>query len=407
MSFDSEVIVAGAGPAGAVAARTLAAAGIETLLVDRHAFPRNKPCGGGITTRVLRRFPWLPDAIAPIDRHEVSTLHLEGPDRTVVEISSPRPCVLLIRRVEFDNALASQALAAGARFQSGFEITQVTETPTGVTLRARDGSVLKAPIVIAADGVHSVIAKRLGLNPRWPRSRLALDMMEETDTLAATRPDVLWIAYGYRDLDGYAYIFPKARHVNVGIGCLLSHYDAHVDVHPDELQGELIRTLEARDMLRGRRDADCFTPYLIPVGGPLDVTARGRVLLCGDAGGFVHGVTAEGIYYAMVTGEHAARAVAAHRHRPEKAAAAYERAWRAEIGPELADSVLLQQLLFGDRSQVREAVAAAQDSPVTAGVLEMVRGERSYASLRRRLIMRHPYLALQLARRAASHEVAL
>src|SRR5690606_21663377 len=266
MSFDSEVIVAGAGPAGAVAARTLAAAGIETLLVDRHAFPRNKPCGGGITTRVLRRFPWLPDAIASIDRHEVSTLHLEGPDRTVVEISSPRPCVLLIRRVEFDNALASQALAAGARFQSGFEITQVTETPTGVTLRARDGSVLKAPIVIAADGVHSVIAKRLGLNPRWPRSRLALDMMEETDTLAATRPDVLWIAYGYRDLDGYAYIFPKARHVNVGIGCLLSHYDAHVDVHPDELQEELIRTLEARDMLRGRRDADCFTPYLIPVG---------------------------------------------------------------------------------------------------------------------------------------------
>ena len=407
MSFDSEVIVAGAGPAGAVAARTLAATGIETLLVDRHAFPRNKPCGGGITTRVLRRFPWLPDAIAPIDRHAVSILHLEGPDRTVVEITSPRPCVLLIRRVEFDNALASQALAAGARFQSGFEITQVEETATGVTLRARDGSVLKAPIVIAADGVHSVIAKRLGLNPRWPRSRLALDMMEETDTLAATRPDVLWIAYGYRDLDGYAYIFPKARHVNVGIGCLLSHYDAHVDVHPDELQEELIRTLEARDMLRGRRDADCFTPYLIPVGGPLDVTARGRVLLCGDAGGFVHGVTAEGIYYAMVTGEHAARAVAAHRHRPEKAAAAYERAWRAEIGPELADSVLLPQVLFGDRSQVREAVAAAQDSPVTAGVLEMVRGERSYASLRRRLIMRHPYLALQLARRAASHEVAL
>ncbi len=80
--------------------------------------------------------------------------------------------------------------------------------------------------MVAADGVHSVIAKRLGVNAHWPETRLAIDMMEETPnaTLAATRPDVLWVAYAYQGLDGYAYIFPKTHHVNVGIGCLLSHF---------------------------------------------------------------------------------------------------------------------------------------------------------------------------------------
>lgn len=407
MSFTPEVIVAGAGPAGAVAARTLATADIDTLLVDRRSFPRNKPCGGGITTRALTRFPWLPDAIRPIDRHYVSTLRLEGPDEAGIEITSPRPCVLLIRRVEFDKVLVDQAIAAGARFESGIEITQAAEDAEGVTLRTRDGRQLRAPMVVAADGVHSVIARRLGLNPRWARSRIAIDMMEETDTLVTTRPDVLWIAYGYRNLDGYAYIFPKAHHVNVGIGCLLSHFDEHVDAHPDQLQDELIGTLQSRGILRGHRDAEAFTPYLIPVGGPLERTGRGRVILCGDAGGFVHGVTAEGIYYAMVSGEQAGRAVVAHRNEPTRAIAAYERGWRDEIGTELADGVLLQQLLFGDRSRVRALIDAAPESPVTTNVLEMVRGERSYASVRRRLVMRYPYLALQLLRRSSPQRVAL
>src|SRR5580700_11938367 len=84
MPFDADVIVAGAGPAGATAARTLAAAGVDTLLVDRAAFPRNKPCGGGLTMRAMARFPWLAAAIEGIDVHTVSKLHLEGPDGSVL-----------------------------------------------------------------------------------------------------------------------------------------------------------------------------------------------------------------------------------------------------------------------------------------------------------------------------------
>ena len=156
-AFAAAVIVAGAGPAGSVAARTLAAAGIDTLLVDRAAFPRNKPCGGGISIRVQRRFPWLDSALAGVDVHRIGSLHLEGPDGSSFDLTRAEPMILTIRRVEFDQALVRAAVTAGARLESGFEITQAEAGPQGVALRSRDGRVLRAPRLIAADGVHSVI----------------------------------------------------------------------------------------------------------------------------------------------------------------------------------------------------------------------------------------------------------
>src|SRR2546422_10795011 len=81
------VLVVGAGPAGATAARTLAAAGVSVRILDRASFPRNKPCGGGISLRVLSRFPYLEDALPRIATHTLNRLHLEGPDgeSTVIE----------------------------------------------------------------------------------------------------------------------------------------------------------------------------------------------------------------------------------------------------------------------------------------------------------------------------------
>jgi geranylgeranyl reductase family protein len=410
MNFDADVIVAGAGPAGAAAARALAWAGIDTLLVERAIFPRNKPCGGGISTRVFRRFPWFAEAIAGIDQHTVSRLHLEGPDGSSIDFTSPAPCVLLVRRVELDNALLRAALAQGARLRTGFEITQATMDADGVTLRARTGAVVRGRRVIAADGVHSVIGKRLGLNVRWPRTHLAIDMMEETstETLRPERPDEIWAAYAYAGLEGYAYIFPKARHVNVGIGCLLSHFDAEVDEPPEALQASFVDSLLRRGVLHGRREPDTFTPYLLPVGGPLPVTAAGRVLLAGDAGGFVNGVTAEGIYYAMVSGTLAGEAVAAaHRAGREDGGARYERTWKAEIGAELGDAVALQRLLFGGRAQVADMIRRASNtSPLTTSILEYFRGERSYGALRRQIAFRHPVTAVRLARHRRTRQEA-
>src|SRR5262249_23080858 len=156
-------------------------------------------------------------------------------------------------------------------------------------------------------------ARRLGLNPGWPPDRLALDMMEETPTasLRTSEPDTLSVFYGYGGAHGYAYIFPKREHLNVRIRHVLPYFQQRVDLTPYDLQQQFVGELRSRGMMDGDSQREHFTPFLIPIGGPLAKTASGRVLLAGDAGGFVNGFSAEGIYYAMVTGELAAEAVLA------------------------------------------------------------------------------------------------
>ena len=408
MAFDAQVVVAGAGPAGAVAARTLAAAGIDTLLVDRATFPRNKPCGGGLTARAVARFPWLSAVLATIDVQPIARLHLEGPDGSAVDMGSSDPVGFLVRRVVFDHGLVLEATRAGARLLEGFEITQVETDAASVTLRSRDGRTLTAPQVVAADGVHSVMAKRLGVNARWPPESLAIDMMEETPhaTLRAERPDEVWIAYAYQGLDGYSYIFPKVHHVNVGIGCLLSHFKGEVMSRPYALQEQFVSSLVDAGLLHGRSDRGCFTPFLIPVGGPLPKAWHGRVLFTGDAGGFVNAVTAEGIFYAMVVGELAGRAIAATRgDRPEAAGRAYQRLWRAEVGAELRDSVWVQRYLFARHERVSRLVRGSARLPWLADlIMDYTKGTRSYADVRRQIFLRFPMTALKLLGRTLNPE---
>jgi len=406
------VIVVGAGPAGAVAALTLARAGMPVTLLDRAVFPRNKPCGGGITMRALARFPWLEPALDSIATHRISRLYLEGPDGHSVTIEADRPAVLMIRRVEFDAMLVQLAVAAGAILVSGVDIVRAKAERDLVSLESRDGRRFDAPVVIAADGVHSIVARRLGLNPGWPAGAVAVDMMEETPREALEAdPATLWVAYGYAPpslahaltsrcaSEGYAYIFPKRDHVNVGIGYVLDHFKADVHSKPYDLQLEFVDHLRTRGLLSGDSVRRNFTPFIIPVGGPLKRPGRGRVILAGDAGGFVNGFTAEGIYYAMATGEIAARTVLRTRpdEVPTRLASRYRRGCDREFGGELRDSVLVQRHLFSDRRRIARAVAAAaRDESVRQLIIDYATGRVSYRALRRRVVARAPIAAVQL-----------
>ena len=390
-----DVIVVGAGPAGSTAARTLALGGARVLIVDRAKFPRYKPCGGGLTWRVLGRFPYLESVLPRIATHAVTRLYMEGPGGQAVTVDGGRPTVMMIRRIEFDHLLLQLAQEAGAELIEGVEITRAEHRGGMVHLETREGRSFEAPLVVAADGVHSVVSRRLGFNPGWPSSSVALDMMEETPAgqLRATDGQTLWVSFAPDAAHGYGYIFPKAEWVNVGVGYLLSSFKSGISLPPYQVHESFVAKAKSRGLLVGASDRARFTPYQIPIGGPLPVTARRGVYLAGDAGGFVNGFSAEGIFFAMVSGDLAGRAIL-DGPSPRR----YRRYWRREIGVELRDARLLSRYLYADLSRLDRLVRAVRVLPdVSRLLISYAVGELSYQDARRQFLVRFPRVAMRLA----------
>jgi geranylgeranyl reductase family protein len=394
LTFD--VIVVGAGPAGSTAAKLLGEAGISTLLLDKSAFPRDKPCGGGISARAIQRFPYLESALANIPVNWVSKVYLESPAGFSVDHRSETPLYLMIRRCEFDNLLLSLA-CKHVEFKAPALVRKVSVGPFGAIVTADVGGEIKdyqCKLVLGCDGANSVVARASGLRTGSVQDEYAIDMMEETpyEELNLADRDRMYIYYRIRSHYGYGYVFPKASHVNLGVGFKLDYYLSKLRGEHYAHHSSFIDGLVSNGLVAGRSNRVNFRAFPLPISGPLGRTYSDRILVSGDAGGFVNALTAEGIYYAMLSGDHAARtaieAVKANDFT-EHALSRYQESWKQEAGVELEKSVRFQKLLLSDSKRIDRIVRAAGRNPTLADLLaRYATGSLAHAEFKRALIRR-------------------
>jgi geranylgeranyl reductase family protein len=394
LTFD--VIVVGAGPAGSTAAKLLGEAGISTLLLDKSAFPRDKPCGGGISARVIQRFPYLESALASIPVNWVNKVYLESPAGFAVDYRSDMPLYLMIRRCEFDNLLFSLA-RKHVKFRAPALVRKVVPGAGGATVTAEvngETEEYEGKLVLGCDGANSIVARGSGLRTGSVQADYAIDMMEETpyEELSLPERDRMYVYYRIRSHYGYGYVFPKASHVNLGVGFKLDYYLSKLRGDHYAHHSSFIEGLASKQLVSGRSNRSNFRAFPLPISGPLPRTSSGRVLLSGDAGGFVNALTAEGIYYAMVSGEHAARtAIAAVKANDfsSRMLSSYDQSWKQEIGVELEKSVAFQKLLLGDANRIDRVIKAAARNPMLADLLaRYATGSLAHDQFKRALIRR-------------------
>jgi len=297
-----DVAVVGAGPAGAWTARTLARLGARVAIVDG-SHPREKPCGGGVTgralalagdaieTRALPRCGIRAARFVDSARGRSATVTLGDGDLVVAS------------RTDFDGALLAAAAAAGASTIRSRVIDVVAE-PGGFTVVTRDGAV-RARTIVGADGANSLVRRRVA--QPFDRADISIATGYFVHGVASGDSDPSEIIIELTaDPPGYIWSFPRPTHLAVGI---CAQADSGIGV--DALRARALDWIRVMKLDRGTLE-----PYSWPIPSlsarsfaSLTTSGPGWYLV-GDAAGLVDPITREGIYFALVSGEAAARAIA-------------------------------------------------------------------------------------------------
>ena len=277
----TDVLIVGAGPAGSVCGYLLKKAGVDCMLIDHATFPRDKICGGGLTSKCWHLLQQLmPDFKYDFNPVYHISLDVDGKAHCEFDIDDP---IRIVQRKVFDNQLLQEYISVGGTFRKGaFQSFEEKDGQIIVTLKS--GEQVDCTWLVGADGSNSRV--RRCLKPDTERGILALEQYVDK------KPDnvieaVLSSSY---DVGGYFYRFPNDAHDVVGFG----DYSTTLDKFRDVLRERGIPV----ERLRGA--------YIYLSN---DYPLKDHVILIGDAGGFANRTTCEGIYDAFLTARNASMAI--------------------------------------------------------------------------------------------------
>lgn len=368
---DADVIVVGAGAAGAAAAYHLAARGWRVRLLEARPLPRPKPCGGGMAASVQDLFPFdLRPAVDRVITKVRFTWCLEDP--VIAELPGEAP-FWIVRRSRLDQVLAQQAVASGADLLEATAVERISRHGEHWRVHTMAGAALSCRAVVIADGARSSFGQALGLGSPQPRYASAVSVEVDGEV---PEPDTAHFEFGLVR-HGFSWAFPRQGGLSIGVGSFIGR-------EPLEAEAILARLLPSFGL-----PPDSGERRISPLrvwDGHHRLHHDGGAVVVGDAASLVDPFLAEGLRPALLSGTRAAEALDRWLGGEARALAGYSEAMRLEWGQSMAWGRRIAQVFYrlprvGYQLGVKRPTAPRR-------IAQILSGEMGYGDIAQRVIRR-------------------
>jgi len=348
-----DLVVVGGGPGGSAAAKEAADSGLKTVILERGRFCGEKNSSGfGLSPKVARDFDYIKDLDVPsLWPTKFGVMHIVQPkpsnaDRMTWGFTPPKRnsypqaseyMIQMMYRPEFDQWMADKATAAGAELKYATLATNVIRDGENIAgVIDHEGNEYRAPVVIAADGAHSLIAQKAGLRKKWDKDQITVlatvDFEADPERIAEYCGDTNVDIFMGPDRGGYCCIFRDGFHIGSRPAkTLQNELDAGRNLSTksvmENVQLDFIQRLIKATRAQPREFQLHFLPWLKTFNERI---YGGGLMLTGDAAGVPEPFMAEGVWQAMYSSRLAAQ-VAVRAHKDKDYSKAYLRQYMEEL----------------------------------------------------------------------------
>jgi geranylgeranyl reductase family protein len=365
-----QVIVIGAGPAGATLAFELANRGIRTLVLERKTLPRDKCCAGGLTVKAAQLLGInIDNLIEDVIYHAMVTC----PGKNPYYGHSAVPIMYTVKRETFDHALVKRAQEAGAEILQGIEARAIQIKDLGVEVSTAIGSFF-SEFIVGADGSRSQVREAMDVDIIKSK---ALIVGLQTDVSVTKKELARWKSQIGIDIGrirgGYGWVFPKADHLSIGIGA-----------PSDKAKGLKNILSEYRDSLKlGQHTVLRWNAGLLPVCVEQPIVSRDRAILIGDAAGLADPLTGEGLHNAILSARLGAAAIEKALNNADVLLDDYRNALATTIIPQMKIAHVFSKVLTQLPKQLFKVLS--KNERVWPACCNMLCGEIDYITIKNKV----------------------
>jgi len=346
-----DVIISGAGPAGAACVLALKNSSLKIAWVDKHVFPRDKVCGDAIPSNVQKVLSGIDDVLLKDflenfpQKNTVEGCRLIAPDFSHFDLTFVRKGHAA-KRLDFDNYLFELACAHNKNISlfTGNALADVVYDPQKVNATLANGEKLQSNIIVGCDGAHSMVKKKLahGINDKMDNIAA---VRQYYSNVGGLEDNMLEIHFVKGFMPGYFWIFPLTNNTcNVGFG-MVSRYISKHKIDLKRSMHQIIADVEPMQKRFTNAITDgVVSGFGLPCGGVRRTISGNGFLLCGDAASLINPATGEGIGNAMISGRIAGEHIL-QCFEQNKFNAAFNTAYDSTVYKKLLGDLRVQRLL--------------------------------------------------------------